>query len=258
MIARASNEASGFLVGTYTRLRAVIGLPIAITETAVFSSLVFAAGMLDRQKLATQIINVWARIACKIFGLEVVTSGEENLPANGGGIIVFNHQSHFDITALCASTEKQIRFGAKIELFKIPIFGPAMRSVGTLPIARENRTEVMRIYADAAKRFEQGTLFILAPEGTRQNEPKIGRFKKGPFIFAVNAKVPIIPAVIRGAYEVLPRKTMLINVGRWKRSIHVQYLPPIDTSGYTPREIEPLVQKTRDQMVAAFESMPSE
>ncbi|RYZ73863.1 MAG: 1-acyl-sn-glycerol-3-phosphate acyltransferase [Proteobacteria bacterium] len=245
-------------VSIVTRVRAIFGLTFAILHTAFFSTLVFAAGFANKQKLATKIITFWAKLVFKVFGIEVVTSGEENLPAQSGGIIVFNHQSHFDITALCASTEKQIRFGAKIELFKIPIFGPAMRSVGTLPIARENRSEVMRIYEDAAKRFREGTLFILAPEGTRQPEPKIGRFKKGPFIFATNAKVPIIPAVIRGAYEVLPRKTMLINVGKWKRQIHVQYLPPIETSGYSSRDIEPLVQKTREQMVAAYEALPSD
>jgi 1-acyl-sn-glycerol-3-phosphate acyltransferase len=240
------------VIGFWTRVRAVVGLVIATFDTLVFSILVLIAGFLNKQKAATKLITFWSDMVFRVFGIEVVTEGEENLPSQGGGIVVFNHQSHLDIPALCASTEKQIRFGAKVELFKIPFFGPAMRSIGTLPIARDNRSEVMRIYKDAARRFDEGILFILAPEGTRQSEPKIGRFKKGPFIFAVNAKVPIIPAVITGAYDVLPKKTLLINVGKWKRTIHVRYLQPVDTSQYDVRNIEPLVQKTRDMMVGAF------
>src|SRR5690606_17085370 len=110
-------------------------------------------------------------------------------------------------------TEKHIRFGAKIELFKIPFFGRAMRAVGTLPIARENRAGVFKIYKEAERQFSRDVIFVLAPEGTRQKEPRIGRFKKGPFIFAINARVPIIPAVLRGAHEVLPKKSLLVNVG---------------------------------------------
>ena len=251
------SRAGAALVWAFTFVRAVVGLIIGILDTIVFSTLVLIAGLSGQQALATRLISIWANFNFLVFGIDVVVTGEENLPAAGGGIIVFNHQSHFDITALCVSTRKQIRFGAKIELFKIPFFGIAMRAIGTLPIARDNRAGVMKIYAEAAKRFAQGTLFVLAPEGTRQPEPVIGRFKKGPFIFAVNAGVPVIPAVIKGAYEVFPKQTVLINVGRLKRTIHVQFLPAVSTAGHSVTEIDALVGPVREQMVTAFAAMPA-
>lgn len=240
-----------------TGIRAIVGLVVATFNTLVFSTLVFISGLSGYQKVATQLIHFWANTVFTLFGIEVATKGEKYLPTEGGAILVFNHQSHFDIPALCVSTRKEIRFGAKVELFSIPVWGQAMRAIGTLPIARDNRAEVMRIYADAAKRFKENALFVLAPEGTRQKEPVIGRFKKGPFVFATNAGVPIIPVVIKGAHDVLPKKSIMINVGKWKRRIYIQYLPPIDTKGYNVRDIEPLVQATREQMVKAYAEMPS-
>lgn len=239
-----------------TSIRAVIGLVIGITDTILWSIIVFIAAFMNQQKLATKLISIWARFNFFVFGIDLIVTGEENLPDTGGGIIVFNHQSHFDIPALCLSTEKQIRFGAKIELFKIPFFGPAMRAIGTLPIARDNRSGVMKIYAEAAKRFESGTLFVLAPEGTRQPEPVIGRFKKGPFIFAINAGVPLIPAVIKGAYEVFPKQTVMINVGKWRRKVYIEFLPAVSTKGTSAAEVDRVVATVRDQMVASFDRLP--
>lgn len=243
------------MIHLFTVLRSIVGFAIGILDTFIFSSLVFLAGVTGHQKLATRFINIWADIVFSLFGVTIITSGEENLPEHGGGVIVFNHQSHFDIPALCVATDKQIRFGAKIELFKIPVFGMAMRAIGTLPIARENRSEVLKIYKAASKRFEENTLFVLAPEGTRQKLPEIGRFKKGPFIFAVNAKVPIFPAVISGAHEVLPARGVWINVGKLRREIHVHFLPPVDTTSFTSSDIAPLVEKTRTQMVDAYQNV---
>lgn len=131
-----------------------------------------------------------------------------------------------------------------------------MNSIGTLKIARDNRNEVLRIYREAASRFEQGILFVLAPEGTRQKEPRLGRFKKGPFVFALNADVPIIPAVIKGAFEVLPPSSVLINVGKWRRTIYVKFLEPIDPGEYSPETLDRFVEDTKSRMNATFESLP--
>lgn len=236
-----------------TRVRSMVGIVIASTMTVIASVLVIALSFLGRHETATWLIHHWARFCLRLFGIGVSVRGEGNLPAIGGGIVVFNHQSLFDIPVIMESTVKNIRFGAKIELFKIPFFGPAMRACGTLPIARENRSEVLKIYKAAETRFKMNTLFVLAPEGTRQKEPVIGRFKKGPFLFAINAGVPILPVVLKGTHAVLPKKSMHINVGRIYREISVEYLPPIPTQGLSPADVESVLEKARAGMVAAYE-----
>jgi len=211
---------------------------------------------LGLQELTTRLIYWWANVVLWFFGIRRIASGEENLPASGGGIIVFNHQSHFDIPVMVSTTRKHIRFGAKIELFKIPLFGRAMRAVGTLPIARENRKEVLKTYSEASRRFEKDFLFVLAPEGTRQKEPVIGRFKKGPFLFAINAGVPIIPVVIRGAHSVMSKDSLNINLGRLRRTVYLQYLPAVSTKGYALDKIDEIVKTVQDSMRIAYASLP--
>jgi 1-acyl-sn-glycerol-3-phosphate acyltransferase len=175
----------------------------------------------------------------------------------GGGILVFNHQSLFDIPVVISTTFKHIRFGAKIELFKVPFFGAAMRAAGTLPIARQNRNEVMRVYKEAEARFMRNTIFVLAPEGTRQKEPVLGRFKKGPFFFALSGGVPLIPVVIRGAHSVLPKQSLMVNVGRWTRKIHVEYLDPVITQGLGTAGVSELMNQVRDAMSDVYDRMPT-
>lgn len=238
-----------------TYVRALIGGVLMLIWTLISSICVFVLGFSGAQRGATKFITYWSRFLLWVFGVRVIEEGQENLPKAGGGILVFNHQSHLDIPAILTATDAQIRFGAKTELFKIPFFGAAMRSIGTLPIARDNRTEVLRIYREAATRFQDNILFVLAPEGTRQKQPRLGRFKKGPFLFALNARVPIVPVVLKGAFDVLPPKAVLVNVGKWRRTIHVQFLAPIDSTRFTSETMDQFVSETYSKMNEAFESL---
>lgn len=249
-----AEKASGWLVRAFTRARSVFGIAFLIPYTFVCSIGVIFVSFLGLHDLASTLTRGWAGVVLWMFGIRVDIRGEENLPETGGGIVLFNHQSLFDIPVLMVSSEKNIRFGAKIELFKIPFFGAAMRACGTLPIARENRSEVMRIYKDAEVKFRDNWIFILAPEGTRQKEPMIGRFKKGPFIFAINAQVPLIPVVIKGAHPVLPKKSLAVNVGRMTSVITAEFLPPVSTKGESTSDIDGLVERVRQSVVEKYAS----
>lgn len=245
---------SGVLYWTY--FRAVFSLFIVVPLTFLCSVAVITVALLGRTKGADRVIRFWARCILKSLGVKSVIYGESHLPESGGAIVTFNHQSHFDIPVLMISTLKTIRFGAKIELFKIPFFGAAMRTIGTLPIARNNRDEVMRIYKEAERRFKENMIYILAPEGTRQDRPEIGRFKKGPFVFAIDAQVPLVPVVIKGAYEVLPKSAFLANIGARSRTIYVRYLPPVSTKGLSSDDVERVMRDVRQQMAEAYERLP--
>lgn len=245
------------MISLFTHVRSALGIVFTVVYTFICAIFVISAGVLGLDELATQLVRRWGLGLLGVFGIKVEAQGEENLPGKGGAIIVFDHQSHFDIPVIVSITRKTIRFGAKIELFKIPMFGAAMRSVGTLPIARESRSEVFKIYKEAEKQFAKDFIFVLAPEGTRQKEPEIGRFKKGPFLFAMNAGVPIVPVVLRGAHAVLPKASLGVNLGKLSRTVHVRVLPPVDSKQFKPDELEKFVDTVRAQMVATYETMPS-
>ncbi len=218
-----------------------------LIHTVFFSSIGFVFNLLlNSKKIDDQIISSWARLTCWSFGVKVNVHNAEQIPQEGC-LFLFNHSSYFDIFALAASF-KNIRFGAKTELFKIPFFGPAMRRAGTLPIARNNREEVFKIYEEAKMRFMAGAKFALSPEGGRFYGDNLAPFKAGPFVFAMSGGVPLLPVVIIGAYEVLPASSFLTNWRRWKTQIDIYVLDPVSTKNYKTDERNILQKIVYDQM----------
>ncbi|MCC6138799.1 MAG: 1-acyl-sn-glycerol-3-phosphate acyltransferase, partial [Bdellovibrionaceae bacterium] len=136
--------------------------------------------------------------------------------------------SHYDIPVIFYGSPKYSNFGAKSELFNIPVFGRAIRMSGALEIERSNRQKVMRIYKEAELRVANGESFSLAPEGTRRaGFGTLGEFKSGPFFFAVNSKMPIVPMMLVGCEKVVKKHSLFINIGAWKRDVIFELLPPI-------------------------------
>lgn len=245
-----------------TIFRSVIGHLLILPWTIFVSLTVIALGAMKRHDAVTYWMALWSKAVLWFYGVHVKRDGLEKLPVAGGAILIFNHQSHFDIPAVTAFAERRLRYGAKIELFKIPFFGPAIRASGCLPIARENRQEVLRIYEEASEKFREGVIFALAPEGTRQSLPVIGAFKKGPFVFATRGQVPVVPVVIEGADRVMPKGHLLVNVGRWKRTIQVRACDPIFPDRIDINDekmlmvsVGELATKSREIVLRNFESM---
>jgi 1-acyl-sn-glycerol-3-phosphate acyltransferase len=236
-------------------VRGPIATLSAILYTLYQSVLVITVAALTRSVRAidTICVTLWAWPLLWIAGARLEIRGAENVRTDGKGfLILFNHSSLMDIPAVFCFP-RSFRFGAKIELFRIPFFGKAMSMVGVLPIDRGNRNKVMKIYENAIARVEKGECFALAPEGTRQPEPKIGPFKRGPFEFAINAQMDIVPVVLAGTYELLPKGAVFIGVGKWRRKVIMEILPRISTSGIDSTQLDALVENVRAQYVATFE-----
>lgn len=196
------------------------------------------------------IVSSWGRICCWLSGVRVVVEGRENIPV-AGCLFLFNHTSFFDVFAMVGFIDG-LRFGAKAELFKIPLFSQTMRAMGTLPIARNNREEVYKIYEEAKIRFANREKFALSPEGGRfYTGGALSPFKAGPFLFAMSAGAPLVPVVIIGAYEALPKGSFLFNKDHWKHTITLKVLEPIKTEGYTSenrRELQHLVYERMNKI----------
>lgn len=227
----------------------VITLLFPFTVIAIGPFAILGHYAFHNRRLDDAIISFWARLCCRMAGVEVVIVGRENIPSSGC-LFLFNHTSFFDVFAL-AGYIRQLRFGAKAELFKIPIFAHAMRAVGTLPIARNNRDEVYKVYEEAKQRFANGEQFALSPEGGRFYGPELSPFKAGPFIFAMSAGVPVVPVVITGAYEALPKGAFLFNKDHWRHTVRIEILAPIETAPYAEghrRELQRLVYERMNEV----------
>lgn len=236
-------------------IRSVLATIVLILATIVFGILVIiGAGVFKSRKMADLAITSWARTILWAFNIKVEVRGLENVPAEGC-LFLFNHSSHFDIPVIQAVLPKSARFGAKIELFKIPIFGLAMKAAGALPIVRADPSQVFKLYDESIARVHAGESFTLAAEGTRQPVPGVGpKFKAGPFVFALNGQFPLVPVVIRGAAECLPKGELLGCSRAWRHKVQVQVLPAVLTKGLNLEDRPQLQEKVRSSMVAAFDS----
>lgn len=151
-----------------------------------------------------------------IARVKVEVVGIENLNAKDNYIFISNHLSYFDIPILMYAIPNNVRFIYKDSLTKIPIFGWGMYLGKYIPINRNNVREAMKSLKKAAERIRNGISVVIFPEGTRSEDGSPGEFKKGMFVIADEAKVPLVPTTIIGSNEIMPRGKFEIKSGKVK------------------------------------------
>ena len=171
-------------------------------------------------------VALWARTISRAAGVDVRVHGAERLDNPHGAVFIANHVSWFDIFAL-ASSVPWCSFIAKSELRRIPLFGFAAQCVGIVFIDRDNRKAAFESYGQAALEVQRGRAIIVCPEGTRGLDYHLRPFKKGPFVLAIAAQAPVIPTLVYGAREVMPKGSFRIRRG----DIDVHFLEPVATTG---------------------------
>lgn len=212
-------------------LRSFVFTFVFVVATLLYSLMgLFNNFFLRQKKYDDWIISSWAKLACWLFNVKLRIHNPEKIPETGC-LFLFNHSSFFDIFALCSVIE-DVRFGAKSELFSIPLFGQAMRRAGTLPIARGKRDEVFKVYSEAVPRIKNNEKFALSAEGGRFYGQDLAPFKTGPFVFAISAQAPIVPVIIKGAFETLPKTSFFANANRWGSQIDIYFLDSHSVQGY--------------------------
>lgn len=230
-------------------LRSVLASLGFVVLTLCFSaSTLLSSFFTTSNRVARWHLKWWGRITCWMFGVKVHVKGFSHWPYDRGAVVLFNHTSFFDIFAMTGYLP-DMRFGAKQELFKIPVFGAAMRRVGILPIDRARREKVFKLYEQSTERLRAGEKIALAPEGGRTATPQeIRAFKSGPFVFALQAEVPLVPVVIWGAYDIMPKGTILPNATKATSNLYLEILEPVYVSEDDREYRDVLQERVRQSM----------
>jgi 1-acyl-sn-glycerol-3-phosphate acyltransferase len=191
------------------------------------------------------IYRVFSRAMLWAGGTPVTVIGLDNIDRGNPQVIASNHQSMWDIWALAANIPVRYHFVAKKELKKIPIFGRAVTAGGNVFIDRGNWPSAVESLKVAGQRLrEERSTAVVFPEGTRSLTGDLQRFKKGPFIMAIEAGVPIVPVVVDGTFEILPKRGIRLR----PQPVTVRFGEPVDASLYTHDDRDALIARVHAQM----------
>jgi 1-acyl-sn-glycerol-3-phosphate acyltransferase len=165
---------------------------------------------------------VWLKA---VYGLRI--RGLRHVPTEGGAILASNHASYLDPPVVAAALlTRQTCFMAKEELFRFPPFAGFIRAYNAVPVKRgaigrgtlESFVGLLR---------QEGRVLLMFPEGTRSTDGSLGPAKRGVGALCRMAKVPVVPILVTGTREVMPRGRLLPRP--WGR-IEVRFGPPVEWS----------------------------
>jgi 1-acyl-sn-glycerol-3-phosphate acyltransferase len=200
---------------------------------------------LDGNKPLMMARRFWAPMHWRISGSRMFVEALPDIDWSRPHIFLMNHQSALDIPCAFAALPVNIRFIAKHVLKYVPFLGWYMAMTGMIFINRSNSREAVRSLARAGERIRAGANILAFPEGTRSRDGRILPFKKGAFVLALEAQVPIVPVAIEGSIKVLP------SDGIWLRRhpIRVKVGHPIETQGRPRSDRDALLREVRDALI---------
>ena len=228
-------------------IRSILALVLGSLGTAVTSVISMIIMLFDRQGKSVEfIMSKWAWFLLKLAGVKIEVNGLENLTPGESYIFISNHASLLDIPTVCLGLPFQLRFLAKKELFKIPLFGPALLSAGHIKIDRGNLESAVKSLKEAAIVLKKrGFSALVFAEGTRSLNGEVGRFKKGGVILALSMGIPIVPVSISGSASLAAKGVYLVKSGKIKMTIGKS----ISTEGKDISARHQLVSTVRDEVI---------
>jgi 1-acyl-sn-glycerol-3-phosphate acyltransferase len=210
----------------------------AVSTILLLGPVAIPIAMLDPRN-ADPFIRFFCRGLMRAAGIRIATRGMENLPG-GTCVLVSNHQSNFDPFAIHAVIPKHMRWVAKAELYRIPIFGQALKAVGAVKVDRKGGEADRKTLADAVQSVRERVSLAFCPEGTRSEDGLLGPFKKGAAVMAIQAGVPLVPMAIAGTKDILPKHTGLIRGGQ---RVVVEVGEAIATNGMRVEDRDTLTER---------------
>ena len=178
----------------------------------------------------------------KVAGISLAIKGESNLWSHRPAVFLFNHQSSADFFIIAKLLRKDVRAIAKKELQSVPILGQMMNAAGVIFIDRSNRDKAIEAMAPAVDALRSGTSIAIAPEGTRSYDYSLGPFKKGAFHLAIQARVPIVPIILKNAHDAMPRGSNVFK----PTMVEVVVMDPISTEDWEVVHLEKYIEEIRN------------
>ncbi|HUW04953.1 MAG TPA: lysophospholipid acyltransferase family protein [Williamwhitmania sp.] len=230
---------------------ALVWVLVAITSSVLFFGIMVPVWLLTvafdkRLYVLHRFSSCWALLY--IYGnpfWKVRMHGRENIVKGQRYVVVVNHQSSLDIP-LMYRLPLPFKWVSKAEVFKVPVVGWNLWINRHIGISRGNAISARHMVEKCVASLGDGNSILIFPEGTRSRNGKMNRFKEGAFLVAREARVPILPVVVHGTSEALPRDAF---VAKRRQTFTITVLPPIPTEVVEQKSAVELSTIVREQMV---------
>jgi 1-acyl-sn-glycerol-3-phosphate acyltransferase len=183
------------------------------------------------------ISRFWTWVILKVGGVTVRAQGLNRIDPKQQYVFMVNHQSNIDIPVLMKTLSAfQLRWIAKKELLRVPLFGWAMWAGKHIIVNRSDRLSALGGLRKAKQRMKGGISLVVFPEGTRSHDETLLPFKRGGFLIAIKTQTPIVPVTIRGSGRILTKGDWRIRRG----TIDVTVGEPVSVENYRPGTLRAL------------------
>jgi 1-acyl-sn-glycerol-3-phosphate acyltransferase len=186
--------------------------------------------------------------------MKIRIEGRENIQTGETYVMICNHQSLLDIVVLFRIFA-HFKWVAKKELFKIPIVGWTMSLNRYIPVDRANKKSHAKMLKECEDNLSIGNSIMIFPEGTRSEDGEMHLFKEGAFKMALVAQKPILPIVLDGTSDSLPKKGFIF---RKMSTIRIRIYPAIPYSSFADLSSKDLSVKVREEMIPKLQQLKAE
>jgi 1-acyl-sn-glycerol-3-phosphate acyltransferase len=185
----------------------------------------------------------WAQLYFWVSpGWRLRIEGREHLPWHGPAVLVSNHQSLGDILVLFG-LYRPFKWVSKASNFKLPFLGWNMYLNRYVGLVRGDKHSIAKMMADCERWLDRGVPVLLFPEGTRSPDNQLLPFKDGAFRLALAKGCPLIPMVLTGTGDTLPKHGLKV---KFRANCRVRVLAPVDPRAFS--DVDTLRDHVRDLM----------
>ncbi len=207
----------------------------------------FTAPFDPRKRLLHQFTCFWASLYTwfnPAWPVEIL--GREKIRSDTAYVMVANHLSFLDILVL-HRLFWHFKWVSKVENFRVPFIGWNMTLNGYIRLRRGNKESVMQMMRSCCETLQAGNSIMMFPEGTRSPNGRIRAFKTGAFEIAREAQCPLLPIVLAGTSNALPKRVFVL---RGRHPIRMQILDEIPYASFADQDIAETTSRVHELIVA--------